>query len=248
MKKIFNRHIFPVNLKLENIGIISVVILVHVMSLTLLVRAGATEKLQNVKPPVIQGILLPTPVVEVLAQPADNKKVSKSSTKKNITKRKVDEFSKSQVDKGENIIPIPIKTKTENDYVNTHPPLVTQKYAKKQSQKADSEVVSAISIDNKKSMGAPLTPPKMDANPLNNPAPAYPKMSRRLGEKGTVVLEILIKANGSVAEVRLKKTSGFARLDKTAISAIKRWRYQPAMRGDKAVEYWYQQALEFILK
>ncbi len=94
---------------------------------------------------------------------------------------------------------------------------------------------------------APVLPPRADAGQLSNPAPTYPSLSRRLREEGTVVLEILILADGSVGEIKLKTSSGFKRLDDAAISAIKRWRYQPATQGGKAIDYWYEQPLEFNL-
>jgi protein TonB len=97
------------------------------------------------------------------------------------------------------------------------------------------------------SLGAPITPPQMDANPLNNPAPAYPTLSRRMGEQGVVLLEILILPDGSVGEIRVKESSGFKRLDETAVKAVKRWRYTPAKRGSTAIEYWYLQPVEFSL-
>lgn len=97
------------------------------------------------------------------------------------------------------------------------------------------------------SLGAPITPPQMDANPLNNPAPAYPVLSRRMKEQGVVLLEILILADGSVGEIRIKESSGFKRLDETAVKAVKRWRYTPAKRGSTAIEYWYLQPVEFSL-
>jgi protein TonB len=101
--------------------------------------------------------------------------------------------------------------------------------------------------DDNETLGAPITPPQMDANPLNNPAPAYPSLSRRLGEQGIVLLEILILADGSVGEVRVKESSGHKRLDETAAKAVKRWRYRPARRGNTAIEYWYLQPVEFSL-
>lgn len=101
--------------------------------------------------------------------------------------------------------------------------------------------------DDNDSLGAPITPPQMDANPLNNPAPAYPSLSRRLGEQGIVLLEILILTDGSVGDIRIKESSGHKRLDDTATKAVKRWRYMPARRGDTPIEYWYLQPVEFSL-
>ena len=94
---------------------------------------------------------------------------------------------------------------------------------------------------------APVLPPRAEAGQLSNPAPAYPNLSRRLREEGIVVLEILIKADGTVGEVKIKRSSGFKRLDTTAVTAVKRWRYQPATQGDKKIDFWYEQPVEFNL-
>ena len=95
--------------------------------------------------------------------------------------------------------------------------------------------------------GTPLTLPRMEANPLNNPAPAYPKLSRRLAEQGTVLLQIIILRDGRVGKVSLVSSSGFARLDKAAMQAIKTWHYVPATLDGQAIEYTYLQALSFAL-
>ena len=62
-----------------------------------------------------------------------------------------------------------------------------------------------------------------------------------------VVLEILIRADGSVGEIKLKASSGFKRLDEAAMNAVKRWRYQPATQGGIAIDFWYEQPVEFNL-
>lgn len=94
---------------------------------------------------------------------------------------------------------------------------------------------------------APVTPPRTDASHLNNPAPQYPALSRRLGEQGRVMLDVYILPDGSVGEVKLNRTSGFPRLDSAALQAVKSWRYVPAKRGDKPIPYWYVQPVSFVL-
>ncbi len=101
--------------------------------------------------------------------------------------------------------------------------------------------------EKKDTAGAPITPPRQDANQLSNPAPAYPAISRRLREEGIVVLEVLILPDGSVGKVRIKQSSGHERLDNTAVEAVKKWDYIPARRGDTPISYWYLQPLEFSL-
>ena len=83
---------------------------------------------------------------------------------------------------------------------------------------------------------------------LSNPAPVYPRQSQRRREQGTVMLEVLILADGSVADVRVKESSGYARLDKAALEAVAQWRYVPASQGDKTIDYWHMQPVVFSLR
>jgi periplasmic protein TonB len=94
---------------------------------------------------------------------------------------------------------------------------------------------------------APVTPPRTDAAHLNNPAPQYPALSRRLGEQGRVMLDVYILPDGSVGEIKLNKSSGFPRLDNAALQAVKTWKYVPAKRGDKPIPFWYVQPVSFVL-
>lgn len=90
--------------------------------------------------------------------------------------------------------------------------------------------------------------PRADAQGLQNHAPAYPQTSSRLGEEGRVTLLLLIAADGSVADIKLERSSGFMRLDRAAIGAVKRWRFIPARQGGQAIAYWYSQVVTFSLK
>lgn len=94
---------------------------------------------------------------------------------------------------------------------------------------------------------AAVVPPQADASYLNNPAPAYPPQSRRNREEGTVVLEVLVKADGSLGELRLKTSSGYNRLDDAALKAVKNWHFVPAKRGNDAIDFWYELPIEFSL-
>ena len=92
-----------------------------------------------------------------------------------------------------------------------------------------------------------VSQPRTDAAHLNNPAPVYPPISRRMGEEGTVLLDVHILPDGSVREVRLRTSSGHERLDRSALDAVGRWRYVPARRGDTPIAYWYVQPVVFSL-
>lgn len=94
---------------------------------------------------------------------------------------------------------------------------------------------------------APGTPPRSDPRrPLTQPE--YPPSSRRAGEAGTVILEVYVNANGRAEDVRVKKSSGFPKLDDAAIREVKRsWRLVPGTEDGKPVPMWGQFAVTFKL-
>lgn len=94
---------------------------------------------------------------------------------------------------------------------------------------------------------APVVPPS-DAQEVNNPAPAYPAISRKLKEEGIVSLRILVKKEGHVEEIEIKKSSGYKRLDDAAARAIKRWKFNPATQAGEPIDYWYEIDFEFSLR
>lgn len=82
----------------------------------------------------------------------------------------------------------------------------------------------------------------------SNQKPAYPNMSKRLSEQGTVVLRVLVKADGTAGEVEVKSSSSYPRLDQAAIDAVKTWRFNPAKIDGKAIDEWYQVPIPFKLQ
>ena len=94
---------------------------------------------------------------------------------------------------------------------------------------------------------APISPPRFDAGYLNNPAPVYPNMSRRLREIGVVQLRVRVSTSGEPLEIQLAKSSGYARLDDSARAAVQKWKFQPAMRNGNALEAWVIVPVDFSL-
>jgi protein TonB len=92
-----------------------------------------------------------------------------------------------------------------------------------------------------------IIPPHTDAAQRDNPVPEYPPVSRRLGEQGRVLFDLHILPDGSVGETRLRRSSGYARLDRAALDAVRHWRYMPARRGLDPIPYWYVQPVTFSL-
>jgi len=58
--------------------------------------------------------------------------------------------------------------------------------------------------------------------------PAYPSLSRKLGETGKVVLRVELDETGRVSAARVVTSSGFDRLDAAALAAVHTWRCRPA--------------------
>jgi len=80
-----------------------------------------------------------------------------------------------------------------------------------------------------------IEPPRFGVAYLNNPAPAYPALSRRMGEEGRVMLRVLVGVSGKPENVAIENGSGFNRLDNAALEAVKKWKFIPARRNNEAI-------------
>jgi len=76
----------------------------------------------------------------------------------------------------------------------------------------------------------PEPPPSgiREAIPLyrENPPPRYPRIARRKGYEGTVVLEVLVNPQGKVADSRIFRSCGHSVLDKAAMKSIRNSTYR----------------------
>jgi periplasmic protein TonB len=99
---------------------------------------------------------------------------------------------------------------------------------------------------------APPAPPAPAAQPPAPPAPKlvpstalryvkeppqdYPLLSRRAKEQGVVVLRITVDATGHLKDATVHKSSGFERLDQSALQSIRKAVFVPYMENGKAIE------------
>ncbi|NWG87768.1 MAG: energy transducer TonB [Hydrogenophilaceae bacterium] len=97
-------------------------------------------------------------------------------------------------------------------------------------------------------ISAAVVPPRFDADYLDNPAPAYPSLSRRLREQGRVLLRVYVEPNGTASRIEIKLTSGFERLDNAALNTVRKWRFVPAHQGSAAVGAWVVVPISFSLR
>jgi protein TonB len=93
-----------------------------------------------------------------------------------------------------------------------------------------------------------VTQPIFNADYLDNPAPGYPSLSRRMNEQGRVTLRVLVSAEGRAADVQIRSSSGSVRLDDAALDAVRRWKFVPAKRGSEPVAAWVLIPISFKLE
>jgi len=93
-------------------------------------------------------------------------------------------------------------------------------------------------------------PALTEARPLyrENPPPEYPRLARRRGYQGTVILDVLVDKTGGVKQLKIEGSSGHGSLDRAAKQAVKRWRFAPGRRGDEPVDMWVKVPVRYELK
>ena len=96
-------------------------------------------------------------------------------------------------------------------------------------------VVAAVLVSSVPAAFAAEVPASFDAK---NCKAEYPKASLMNEEQGTVSMSFLVKADGSVSDSKLDKTSGFKNLDKAAIKALSAFKFKPGTKDGAPAETW----------
>ena len=91
--------------------------------------------------------------------------------------------------------------------------------------------------------GSGIDPPRL----LREVKADYTEEARRRGLSGEVVLEIVVRRDGSVGDVKLLKGLG-AGLDDRAMQAVQQWRFVPALKQGTPVDVLVEVAVEFKLR
>lgn len=82
-----------------------------------------------------------------------------------------------------------------------------------------------------------LTPPRVD----------YPAQAKRLGLQGQVIVDVLVRKNGDIGDVRVVQGSGHALLDEAAVKGVRRASFQPARIDGQNVDAWFKAPINFRL-
>jgi TonB family protein len=75
----------------------------------------------------------------------------------------------------------------------------------------------------------------------------YTEQARRQGLAGEVLLEIVVRRDGTVGDIRLVRGLGGG-LNERAIDAVRQWRFTPAQRQGTPVDVIVEVGVEFRLR
>ncbi len=81
-----------------------------------------------------------------------------------------------------------------------------------------------------------------------NPIPGYPRVARKRGYQGIVLLKVLVSREGRVDDLLVLTSSGYDVLDRSAVKAVGKWRFEPGNIDGKRVTMWVKVPVKFELK
>ncbi|MDR7050693.1 protein TonB [Duganella sp. 3397] len=96
-------------------------------------------------------------------------------------------------------------------------------------------LVAAVLVASAPAVFAAEVPASFDSK---NCRAEYPKASLMNEEQGTTSMSFLVKPDGSVADSKVDKTSGFKNLDKAAIKALSACKFKPGTKDGAPAETW----------
>ena len=82
---------------------------------------------------------------------------------------------------------------------------------------------------------------------LSKIEPEYSEEARRARFQGIVVLDTIVREDGSVQVLRVAQSLGFG-LDQRAADAVRQWKFNPARRYGTPVDVIVEVAVEFKLR
>jgi protein TonB len=139
--------------------------------------------------------------------------------------------------------PIHKERKAQHPVLPVAPPQETREQTP-MSTAAD-ETIAPPAIDT-----GPAVPAQPDSEPTaiaygSHTSVPYPHESLKAREQGTVILLVLVGADGKVEDIRIDKSSGYARLDRAARDAVKLWIFNAARHGGVAQRAWAKVPISF---
>lgn len=76
--------------------------------------------------------------------------------------------------------------------------------------------------------------------------PHYPREAREAGESGWVTLRVLVDVDGSPLTATIVRSTATERLAQSAMDAVMKWRFNPAMKDGSAITAWIEVPIGFF--
>ena len=223
--------------------------------------------LKKTKPPVKKSVR-PTPG----PGKTDEKKPGKAASAKKRTSKK-----RTGEKRTEKRMPPPKSVKPDFDIKKTNAPKKSAPDMEPSLQKEEAEIKKEIDVkketeikkeiggkeqtgvkeekrrderrvSEKKSSRAPEARPgrRLPEYKRTSP-PIYPRLAKKRGFQGVVILEILVNRRGSVEKINISESSGHRLLDDAAVTAAKKWRFTPGFDGTQSIKMWIKAPVHFKL-
>ena len=113
----------------------------------------------------------------------------------------------------------------------------------------------SVSLSSVATCSSPIAPPSLlrnqgiqARNQFANPKPPYPLVSRRMGEQGAVDLRLCLTYQGQIESVSVIKSSGYKRLDSSALETVKTWKFSPLEMVEASSSDCYRLPIHFKLE
>ena len=140
------------------------------------------------------------------------------------------------------------KSEPEKEKKTVKAPVQPKRKAPKKIEKKPVETKNIHKKIENKTVGA--NSPQLVSKPTfaTKPSPVkYPRLAKRRGIEGTVLVEVLIAKDGHQIKQKLIKSSGANVLDDAALKAIKKWRFSPHIVDGIAIAHRVQIPVRFKL-
>ncbi len=191
--------------------------------------------------------------------------------KPEVVKHKAPQIRKprKEIAKKETLVPTPRAEPSPRPPLDNEKPLLPPPLPPPTAQKSGPEPLVPSPESPQQTLGDP-SPPHRESNPdgerqlaaltpvkalkeavpiyRQNPPPGYPRIARRKGYEGTVVLEVLVGRKGRVSDLRVLQSCGHAVLDEAAADSVRSWMFDPGRLDDEPVEMWVRVPIRFHLK
>ncbi|MEF1291306.1 energy transducer TonB [Vibrio sp. M260118] len=190
--------------------------------------------------PAEQAVTKPEPVPETKpkeTQPEPKQVVKKTKpVEKKVTKKKPNVEKK--ITKAKPVVHNKPTTETPKEKLE-------QKVAEtKQITQQESPAQPKLVNQGASSQPVMVTQPSFLSRPT---APKYPRLARKRGVEGTAIYEIWLDENGDQVRQVLISSSGATMLDKSALEAIKKWRFSPHSINGQTMAHRVQIPVRFNL-